>query len=385
MTQPDARPRPKPDTAQPHKAGNFAAIGLKRDARGFALWLIVLCVLIGATLILGGITRLTDSGLSITEWRPISGALPPLTAEDWQREFNKYQQIPQFAIVNPDMDLAGFRRIWFWEWTHRNLARALGPVFLVPFLVFWIRGALTLRLWITSFGLLMLGGLQGIVGWWMVQSGLSGDRVHVVPWRLMVHLLIPVMLLGILFGMLLRGLPKPANRATRPAVPDRRLRLAAFGLAALTFLQMMLGALTAGNRAGRIYTDWPLMGGSFFPLSWADLRPFWHNLIENPATVQFNHRILAYLLLAAAWIAAAFSARLTRTGLWRNPFFLFAGLVTAQACLGIVTLMGASPVGLALAHQILGITTWLGAVALLSLTSGHRPHSGAHGPARVTI
>ncbi len=371
LSLPSLRRNPgrKPD----HHGGNFAAIGLRRDAPGFAIWLAILCALIAATLVLGGITRLTDSGLSITEWRPISGALPPLSAEDWQREFSKYQQIPQFAIVNPDMTLGEFRQIWFWEWTHRNLARALGLVFLLPFLVFWMRGAFNLRLWTTLFVLLLFGGMQGLVGWWMVQSGLTSDRVHVVPWRLMVHLLIPVALLGVLFAVLLTGLSASVNQVKSDPGKARPLSLMAYGLCGLTFLQMMLGALTAGNRAGRIYTDWPLMGGALVPESYADLTPFWHNLIENPAAVQFNHRILAYLLLAAAWLAFALQAKKARTGAWRHPFFLFAVLVTAQAALGIVTLIGASPIGLALAHQILGVVTWLGAITLLCRTSAVLP------------
>ena len=305
-----------------------------------------MAALVFAMVVVGGATRLTESGLSITEWKLVTGVLPPLSEAAWQAEFDNYKQIPQFAQVNADMTLAGFRTIYFWEWGHRLLGRLLGFAFAVPLAWFWLRGRLTPGLKATLLALLGLGGLQGAVGWWMVKSGLV-DRIEVSQYRLALHLLLASLTFGGLVWVA-TGL-----RPTAPEAQPPRLRAAALALLALTLLQIGLGALVAGLRAGLTYNTWPLMDGRLIP-PWADLTrqaPGWSNFFENVTTVQFDHRMIAYALLALAlWHAWDARRKAPGAGVARRATVV-AALVCAQAALGVATLLLAAPRHAALAHQ----------------------------------
>ena len=316
------------------------------DFAAVRLWLWIVAALVFAMVVVGGATRLTESGLSITEWKLVTGVLPPLSEAAWQAEFDKYKQIPQFAQLFPDMTLSGFRFIFFWEWGHRLLGRLLGFAFALPLAWFWFRGRLTTGLKVKLLALLALGGLQGAVGWWMVKSGLA-DRVEVSQYRLALHLL--------LASLTFAGLVWVAT-GLRPAALEKgpmRLRVTAFMLLALTLLQIGLGALVAGLRAGLTYNTWPLMYGHVIP-PWADLTrqtPGWSNFFENITTVQFDHRMTAYALLALAlWHALDARRAAAGSGAARRAVVV-AGLVCAQAALGIATLLLAVPLHAALAHQ----------------------------------
>jgi cytochrome c oxidase assembly protein subunit 15 len=316
-------------------------------SQAVALWLFAVAVLVFTMVIVGGATRLTESGLSITEWKPISGALPPWSHQAWLSEFGKYRQIPQFRQLNPDMTLAGFQAIYWWEWTHRLLGRLVGLAFLVPFVVFLLMRAVPRRLIWRCGVLFALGGLQGLVGWWMVASGLT-HRIEVAPERLAIHL---GLALVIFCGLIWTGFEAWAGPG-RPSTA-RRWQVGAIALAALVFLQIMLGALVAGNRAGRVYTDWPLMNGKVLP---AD---YWaggglHALLHSQAAVQFNHRLGAYVLFASAVATAVLVYRSRWVPREARPLAVtLAVLVTLQALLGIVTLMNAAPLALSLLHQCL--------------------------------
>ena len=320
---------------------------LKADrSRPVAIWLFVVAAFVLAMVIVGGATRLTDSGLSITEWKPVTGALPPLNEAAWQAEFARYRQIPQYAQLNAGMDLAGFKVIYGWEWSHRLLGRVVGVVFGVPFVWFALRRQLPPRLFLRLGGIFLLGGLQGAVGWWMVASGLA-NRVSVAPERLAVHLGLAFALLGLLIWT---GLDAWAGvaRQTRPG-PWARWSAAMIGL---IFLQILLGALVAGNDAGLVYNDWPLMNGALIPDDYAG-NGLWATLAHSQGAVQLHHRLVAYLLAAAAILLGL--------GAWRSrdlpPASKALGVavalaVLAQAGLGIVTLMARAPVGLSIAHQL---------------------------------
>jgi cytochrome c oxidase assembly protein subunit 15 len=302
--------------------------------------------------VLGGTTRLTGSGLSITQWKPISGALPPLSQADWRQAFEGYRAIPQFRFVNPTMTLEQFRFIYWWEWSHRFLARMLGVVFLVPFAWFAIRRELPRRLW-WQFGLIfVLCGLEPIVGWWMVASGLA-DRVYVAPERLMIHLGIAVALLGALVWTALDAWSGQA-RQTLPSPWGGR----ALWIVGLIYLQILLGALVAGNQAGLVYNDWPLFAGHLLPGDYAG-PTLWATLAHSQAAVQLHHRLVAYLLTAVA-LGLGLAA-------WRSSYLPPASkalglglglLVLGQATLGVITLMLRAPVALGVVHQLVAALTF---------------------------
>jgi cytochrome c oxidase assembly protein subunit 15 len=309
-------------------------------------WLLVVAALIFVMVLVGGATRLTESGLSIVEWQPVSGTLPPLSDAQWRTAFEKYQAIPQYQRVNRGMSLAEFKTIFWWEWAHRLLGRTIGVVFLLPFLWFlwrgWVGPDLRLRLW-TIFG---LGALQGGVGWWMVASGLA-ERVEVSQYRLATHLL----LASLIFVATLWTAQDLSER--RSVAAPRRVSATAMALVVLVLLQLYLGALVAGLRAGLIYNTWPLIDGVIIPngsqLFFAT--PVWRNFFENTLLVQFDHRMLAYVLWLAALLHAADVMRTIRGGLAvAGAVALFLGL-TVQASLGILTLIHQVPLPLGLAHQ----------------------------------
>jgi heme a synthase len=306
------------------------------------LWLLVVAGLTFAMVLVGGATRLTESGLSIVEWKPLTGTVPPLRESAWQAEFEKYKTIPQYQQVNRGMTLDEFKLIYWWEWTHRLLGRLIGAAFLLPFLWFLWRGAVdaALRGWLWAiFG---LGALQGGVGWWMVASGLA-ERVNVSPYRLAFHLTLACAIFALIVWTIQRLRPQPLTSA------PMRLRATAIVLLALVLCQIYWGALVAGLRAGLLYNTWPLIDGHVVPAA-ASLffnEPWWRNLFENPLTVQFTHRGIAYLLFIAVLLHAADAARAGRRAL----AFALAVAVTIQAALGIATLLYQVPIGLALAHQ----------------------------------
>ena len=312
--------------------------------------------MIFATLVVGGATRLTESGLSITQWKPITGVVPPLSEPAWQADFKAYQAIPQYKELNRGMSLGQFKVIYWWEWTHRLLARSTGMVFLLPFLFFlwrgWVPPRLKMRLW-ALFG---AGAFLGAVGWWMVSSGLAGSgRVSVSQYRLAFHLTLATAIYAAVLWTAQQLAPQRAIEA--PA----RLRFGGLAIAVLILLQIYLGALVAGTEAGWVYNTWPLIDGSFIP-SAAQLfphTPVWRNFFENALTIQFDHRMVAYAIFLLVF-AHAYDA--WRTGREARGALVLAGAVTLQVALGIVTLLNQAPIPLALTHQMVAILVFTVAV-----------------------
>ena len=317
----------------------------EQRSRAVAVWLFVLAAMVLAMVVVGGATRLTHSGLSITEWKPIRGVIPPLNPAEWAQEFERYRQIPQYKLLNQGMSLAEFKGIYWWEWTHRLLGRLVGVVFLLPFLWFFLRGQLNRSLIIRCGILFALGALQGLIGWWMVASGLE-VRTSVAPERLAIHLGAALILFIALIWTGLDALAR--DRETRP--PGAWTVMAAV-LLGLAYLQSLLGALVAGNQAGLIYNDWPLMNGKLIaPVDWKG--GVLHAFVHDQALVQFDHRIGAYLLLIAATAYVVFVLRHRAPDALKLAAEVLAFLVWVQAALGIATLMNAAPLPLALIHQL---------------------------------
>ena len=311
--------------------------------RAVAIWLFACAALVFAMVVVGGVTRLTGSGLSITEWKPIMGALPPTNAADWNEAFGKYRAIPQYQQVNAGMSLAEFQGIFWWEWAHRLLGRLIGAAFALPFAVFLILRQMPRRLIVRCAVLLGLGGLQGLIGWWMVSSGLS-ERVDVAPERLAVHLGLALL---IFMGLIWTGL-EAWNGESHSRSPVGWSRGASVLLGAV-FVQCLLGGLVAGAKAGFVYTDWPLMNGAFLPpVEWSRSGLAF---LHDQALVQFNHRIWAYGLLigGTAYAVQAWRWRLAE-GLGAAAFAVAAAL-WLQALLGIATLINATPLWLGALHQ----------------------------------
>jgi heme a synthase len=318
--------------------------------RAIRLWLVAVAALVFAMVIVGGATRLTESGLSIVEWKPVTGTLPPLSDASWQAEFDKYKTIPQYAQMNAGMSLGDFKTIFWWEWTHRLLGRVIGAAFLLPFLLFLWRGlvepGLRGRLW----GIFGLGAAQGAVGWWMVASGLT-DRVSVSQYRLAFHLT----LASLIYLLLLWTADRLAPR--RPVAVSARGRRMGLALVALVLFQVYLGALVAGLRAGLIYNTWPLIDGTVVPAAARLLfeQPLWRNFFDNTLTVQFDHRMVAYALWVVALMHALDLWRADPGGRAARGAVLLAAAITLQAALGILTLLHQVPIVLALAHQAMAM------------------------------
>ena len=328
-----------------------------RDRTAVRGWLYLVMLTLFALVLVGGATRLTDSGLSITEWKPIHGVIPPLSVAEWQEEFEKYRQIPEYQQINKGMSLDEFKVIFWWEWGHRFLARLLGLLFAAPLAWFWLRGRLEPRLKPRLLILLALGGLQGFIGWWMVASGLT-ERTDVSQYRLAVHLTMASLIFAAIVYVA-RGLaPHTAGPATR------RTERGAMGLAALLLVQIYLGGLVAGLDAGLSHTTWPLMDGELWPSGLLIIEPAWRNFFENPLTVQFVHRMGAYTLFALSAIHAF--RTLGREGA-SSPHSLRAGvlfgLVVLQSSIGIGTLLMQVPIEMALLHQGFALFTLAFAVA----------------------
>jgi heme a synthase len=318
------------------------------------VWLLAVAGLIALMVLVGGATRLTESGLSITEWKPVTGALPPLGQAEWNKAFEAYKQIPQYRMLNAGMTLSDFKTIFWWEWSHRFLGRVIGAVYLLPFLFFLWRGGMSdelkKRLWLI-FG---LGALQGAVGWWMVASGLA-ERTEVSQYRLATHLVLALLIFAAIVWTL-RRLRERTPSAPLPTPALTRLKRTSIGLVVLTFVQLYLGALVAGLRAGLVYNTWPDIDGGFIPSAarlWFE-QPWWRNLFENTLTVQFEHRMTAYALFALAVFHALDAVR-SRAGRVANGACWLAAAVTLQALLGILTLLNHVPIDLALTHQAVAI------------------------------
>ncbi|HUS95338.1 MAG TPA: COX15/CtaA family protein [Hyphomicrobiaceae bacterium] len=313
-------------------------------------WLIFVALLVIAMVAVGGATRLTDSGLSITEWQPILGAIPPLSDSDWQTAFEKYKQIPEYLEVNKGMSLAAFKAIFWWEWAHRFLGRFIGIAFALPLLWFWLRSSIPEGYGKWFLGLLLLGALQGFVGWYMVRSGLV-DRIDVSQYRLALHLCLAFAILGLLVWYI-AALGRE-NRAIYLRNIPQASWLLALVLVGLVFAQVALGAFVAGTKAGLTYNTWPLMDGDLVPDGLFALRPWYANFAENHLTIQFNHRIMAYALIVLS-VVHLIRLRSADDPHVRRSAWLLAVLIVAQAGLGIWTLLaahGAIPVVLGVAHQ----------------------------------
>jgi heme a synthase len=329
--------------------------------RAIRLWLYVVAALIFAMVVVGGATRLTGSGLSITEWQPVTGALPPLSEAQWQMEFQKYQAIPQYRQLNAGMSLADFKTIYWWEWTHRLIGRGIGIIFFVPFVWFlwrgWIPRNRRAGLWL----ILALGALQGAIGWWMVASGLAG-RVEVSQYRLATHLVLACLIYVAVLWTGTRWQDERAHalfeklgKAAQPVT----VRAGAIGLVVLILAQIYLGALVAGLRAGHVYNTWPLIDGGLVPHSSRLLSevPWWRNFFENPLTVQFDHRMLGYVIGLLALLQLFNVAKLVKP----DPIFTSAALVATavilQVALGVWTLLWVAALPLALVHQASAMIT----------------------------
>ncbi|WP_300057766.1 heme A synthase [uncultured Roseobacter sp.] len=347
----DTRPAAQPGGIDQGHSGARGAI---------RVWLMILFALVVLMIGVGGLTRLTDSGLSITEWRPITGALPPMSATDWESEFAKYRAIDEFQIQNQWMDLDDFKVIYWWEWGHRQLGRVIGLVWALGFGWFAIRRQIppgwTPRLLFLG----ALGGAQGAIGWWMVASGVTqGEGVtDVASYRLATHLGLAFVILGYITWFVLK-----LGRRSGDLIQARRAKETkqwgmATGLLHLALLQILIGALVAGIDAGRSYTDWPLMGGQIFPASAFVLDPIWRNFFESPGLVQFIHRVTGYLLAAFA-LVVWLRGRKSSHAATRFAFNAVLAAVALQVVIGIATVLYGAPVHIALVHQLMAVILWV--------------------------
>jgi len=332
------------------RAISMDPISETRHLRMVRIWLLAVAGLIFVMVLVGGATRVTESGLAIVEWQPVTGTLPPLSPSGWQREFEKYQAIPQYRLLNRGMSLTEFKTIYWWEWTHRLLGRLIGAVFLLPFLLFlwrgWIGQGLRSRLWL----IFALGAAQGAIGWWMVASGLA-ERTEVSPYRLATHLILACVIFTASLWTAQRLIAGPA------VVASARVRATALVVLVLVLLQMYFGALLAGLRGGLVYNTWPLIDGAFVPPASQlfGLEPFWRNWFENVLTVQFAHRMTAYALCLLAVLHLADVGRSVGLGPAFGSALALATGVGVQASLGVLTLLHQVPPPLALLHQAMAI------------------------------
>lgn len=330
-----------------------------KGARGaIRIWLMVLFALVVVMITVGGLTRLTDSGLSITEWAPISGSVPPMSAEAWEAEFEAYKLIPEYVEQNAGMSMDDFKTIYWWEWGHRQLGRFIGVVWALGFFYFLLRRQIpvgwTGRLVFVG----ALGGLQGAIGWWMVHSGLQAGMLDVASYRLATHLGLAFVILGFIawFVFLLGRREADLMQARRNG--EARLFGLITGLMHFAFLQILLGALVAGIDAGRAFPTWPLMGDGFFPPDPFQISPLWRNFFEDAGLVQFIHRMTAYLLMifgVVVWLRGRKSAN----GHTRFGFNVVFALLALQMVIGILTALYSAPVHIAIVHQFTAVLLWV--------------------------
>lgn len=358
-------PHPVPEVRHHATAANATAV---RN------WLWVVAALVFVMVIVGGATRLTESGLSIVEWKPVTGVIPPLTEEEWRQAFDDYKQIPQYRELFPDMDLAGFQYIYAWEWAHRLLGRLIGVAFAIPLLWFWVKKRLPASTKPKLLGILALGALQGGIGWWMVSSGLA-HRNEVAQERLAIHLLIAALIFSSCLWVA-GGLGPRRMSSAHDAV--KRLRATGLVLLGLLFVQIFMGGIVAGLRAGLIENTWPLMSGAFIPpadVLWV-IEPWWMNLLETPVTAQFFHRMIAYVIFLIA-LGHLVDAAMNASGAVRKGAVIVFLHIVAQITLGVATLVlveqpyaGTPHLLLALAHQAIG----LAALAVVTLQARRLVH-----------
>lgn len=335
--------------------------GNKGARRGIRAWLVTLFLLVAMMIAVGGLTRLTDSGLSITEWKPVTGAIPPLSEADWVTEFDKYKATPEFQLQNSQMSMEAFKVIFWWEWAHRQLGRVVGLVWAVGFVGFLVARAIPPGWTGRLLGLGALGGLQGAIGWWMVSSGLVGEQVDVKSYRLATHLGLAFVILGLIAWYVFLLGRSETNLIQARRNSERKLVGLSTGLMHFAFLQILLGALVAGIDAGRGFPTWPDMNGQFFPAD-AFYVPggggVWHAFFENPGLVQFMHRMAGYLLFAfgiVVWLRGRQSAHAAT----RGAFHAVMAMLVAQMVLGIITVLTAAHMHIAITHQIGAVILWV--------------------------
>ncbi len=316
-----------------------------RNRRAVRIWLGLVLLSLFCLVLVGGATRLTQSGLSITEWKPIHGVIPPLNAAEWQDEFDRYKQIPQFKLLNSDITVDDFKSIFWWEWAHRLLARAMGVIFAVPLIFFWATGRIEKSLRLPLVGIFALGGMQGAIGWWMVSSGLEA-RTDVSQYRLATHLVTACLIFAACMWVM-RALTPHSDDAPPSSHSGRIAGL----IALMALFQIYLGALVAGLHAGLSYNTWPLMDGAVVPSDLFVQNPWWINFFENPKLVQYVHRLGAYALTAVVLVNMIVCLRVTPGSTHTRRAVVLAFLVLCQAGLGIATLLMQVPLHLALAHQ----------------------------------
>lgn len=346
----------------------IAASDIQRNRTLIRWWLYAVCALILAMVVVGGATRLTESGLSITEWKPIHGVIPPLSEAEWEEELEKYRQIPEYQLINKGMSLEEFKFIFWWEWGHRLLGRFIGVAFFIPMVVFWAQGRL--EPWLKPrlvFGL-FLGGLQGAVGWWMVASGLV-ERTDVSQYRLATHLTLAFFIFAYLFWIARRLAPREA------ATESERKGLLTIGWAflALVFLQLFLGGLVAGLNAGFTFNTWPLMDGAIIPERLFVMDPWWINMFENVKMVQFQHRMVAYALVVAVGLLAWKSLRVSGRMHVMRPAWHLVGFIGLQVLFGILTLIWNVPLSIALVHQGFAVFVLAASIDYLVALKGSYP------------
>ncbi|VXC74448.1 COX15/CtaA family protein [Sphingomonas sp. AX6] len=313
--------------------------------RAIANWLFFVACLVVAIVAVGGITRLTESGLSITEWKPVSGVLPPLNEAQWLIEFEKYKQIPEYQQVNRGMSLDEFKFIFFWEYIHRVIARLIGVAFALPLAWFWVKGMIPSGFKPRLVGLFLLGGLQGVIGWWMVASGLA-ERTDVSHFRLAAHLLLALFVLA----SLLWTARDMLNLARDPAAPRARLTPFTLTVGAILFVQLLFGAFVAGLNAGLVTDQWPMMNGRFFPTEEFAMRSFWDAIVNDPYVLHWIHRWWAWVAFAALLMLAI---RVKRSG-ERSTSIAIHALLGIQILLGIATVLSGVDIVLAVLHQVVG-------------------------------
>ncbi len=355
--------------------GGVRAVGARPQV---AAWLLAVAVLVALMVMLGGATRLTHSGLSMVQWQPLMGVLPPMNEAAWMDVFERYKQYPEYQKINQGMSLEEFKSIFYFEYAHRVLGRLIGLAFALPFVWFWATGRIERRMRIPLVGLFLLGGLQGLIGWWMVKSGLV-DRPDVSHYRLAVHLGVAVLIFGgLIWAALSLLFPRPEGVTKTVFVGE--LRLWVVVILTMIFLQILSGALVAGLDAGLIYNSFPTMNGYWLPPELGDLSPGWINLFENPVTVQFDHRIGAYIctiLIVGLWLRQQLTPKLGAAfaGAARKAMALTLAALALQLALGIVTLLWVVPVVIAVLHQG-GALLLFAAATLLAFHLHNEPESG---------
>ena len=355
-------------TAQKQVAAPGGIDKAGQGARGpIRLWLMVIFILVAVMIVVGGMTRLTDSGLSITEWKPVTGAIPPMSEAVWLEEFEKYQAIPEYELQNKGMTLAEFKVIYWWEWGHRQLGRVIGLVWALGYLGF----ALARKVPTGWHGRLLflgaLGGLQGAIGWWMVASGLEAGMVDVASYRLATHLGLAFVIFGFLAWYILRLSRREVDLLQARRSADDSLWNLTRWLVGLAFLQILLGALVAGIDAGRAYPDWPLMAGGLLPPDPFGLSPVWRNFFEDAGLVQFMHRMVGYAVFAFA-IFVWWRARASANSSIRFGMNLVLAMMSLQVLIGIITVIYSAPVHVAIVHQIGAVVLWVLVLRALFLT-----------------